>query len=39
MSAAMALRELNDFKVEKLIEIKEGKILIANLDKIRNLLY
>jgi len=35
----MALRELNDFKVEKLIEIKEGKIKIADLDKIRNLLY
>ena len=39
MRAATALRVLNDFKAEKLIEIKEGKIQIANLDMLRNLLY
>ena len=33
------IRTLSDFKSEKLIEIKEGKILIANLDKLKNLLY
>ena len=33
------IRTLSDFKAEKLIEIKEGKILIANLDKLKNLLY
>ena len=33
------IRTLSDFKAEKLIEIKEGKIQIANLDKLKNLLY
>jgi hypothetical protein len=33
------IRTLSDFKAEKLIEIKEGKIQIADLDKLRNLLY
>ena len=33
------IRTLSDFKSEKLIEIKEGKITIANLDKLKNLLY
>ena len=33
------IRTLSDFKSEKLIEIKEGKILIADLDKLKNLLY
>ncbi|TMI65998.1 MAG: response regulator [Bacteroidetes bacterium] len=33
------IRTLSDFKAEKLIEIKEGKILITNLDKLKNLLY
>ena len=33
------IRTLSDFKSERLIEIKEGKILIANLDKLKNLLY
>ncbi len=33
------IRTLSDFKVEKLIEIKEGKISIANFDKLKNLLY
>ena len=33
------IRTLSDFKAEKLIEIKEGKISIANLEKLRNLLY
>ncbi len=33
------IRTLSDFKAEKLIEIKEGKILIANLDKLKNLLF
>jgi CRP-like cAMP-binding protein len=33
------IRTLSDFKAEKLIEIKEGKIVIANLDKLKNLLY
>jgi CRP-like cAMP-binding protein len=33
------IRTLSDFKSEKLIEIKEGKIIIANLDKLKNLLY
>lgn len=33
------IRTLSDFKSEKLIEIKEGKISIANLEKLRNLLY
>jgi CheY-like chemotaxis protein/CRP-like cAMP-binding protein len=33
------IRTLSDFKSEKLIEIKEGKISITNTDKLRNLLY
>lgn len=33
------IRTLSDFKAEKLIEIKEGKITIVNLDKLKNLLY
>ncbi len=33
------IRTLSDFKQEKLIEIKEGKILIGNLEKLKNLLY
>jgi CRP-like cAMP-binding protein len=33
------IRTLSDFKGEKLIDIKEGKISITNLDKLRNLLY
>jgi len=33
------IRMLSDFKSENLIEIKEGKILIPEMDKLRNLLY
>ncbi len=33
------IRTLSDFKAEKLIEIKEGKITVANIDKLKNLLY
>jgi len=33
------IRTLSDFKSEKLIEIKEGKILVSGLDKLRSLLY
>ena len=33
------IRTLSDFKEEKLIEIKSGKITIANLEKLKNLLY
>jgi len=33
------IRTLSDFKAEKLIEIKEGKIVISNIDKLKNLLY
>jgi len=33
------IRTLSDFKSEKLIEIKEGKISVVNMDKLRNLLY
>ncbi|MBK6937939.1 MAG: response regulator [Chitinophagaceae bacterium] len=33
------IRTLSDFKGEKLIEIKEGKISISNIEKLRNLLY
>jgi hypothetical protein len=33
------IRTLSDFKAEKLIEIKDGKIIISNLDKLKNLLY
>ena len=33
------IRTLSDFKSEKLIEIKDGKIAISNVDKLKNLLY
>lgn len=33
------IRTLSDFKAEKLIEIKEGKIILTNTDKLKNLLY
>jgi CRP-like cAMP-binding protein/CheY-like chemotaxis protein len=33
------IRTLSDFKAEKLIEIKEGKIMVGNPDKLKNLLY
>jgi CRP-like cAMP-binding protein len=33
------IRTLSDFKAEKLIEIKEGKIRILNEEKLNNLLY
>ena len=33
------IRTLSDFKAEKLIEIKEGKIRIADAEKLKNLLY
>lgn len=33
------IRTLSDFKSEKLIEIKEGKISVVNMEKLRNLLY
>ena len=33
------IRTLSDFKAEKLIEIKDGKISIINLEKLKNLLY
>ena len=33
------IRTLSDFKAEKLIEIKEGKISVVNIDKLKNLLY
>jgi DNA-binding response OmpR family regulator len=33
------IRTLSDFKAEKLIEIKEGKISIINLEKLKNLRY
>jgi CRP-like cAMP-binding protein len=33
------IRTLSDFKAEKLIEIKEGKISIANFEKLKHLLY
>lgn len=33
------IRTLSDFKAEKLIEIKEGKIRILDLNKLKNLLY
>lgn len=33
------IRTLSDFKSEKLIDIKSGKISITNLDKLKNLLY
>jgi CRP-like cAMP-binding protein/CheY-like chemotaxis protein len=33
------IRTLSDFKSEKLIEIRDGKIIITNPDKLKNLLY
>jgi DNA-binding response OmpR family regulator len=33
------IRTLSDFKSEKLIEIKDGKISIVNLERLKNLLY
>ena len=33
------IRTLSDFKAEKLIEIKDGKIVISNLEKLQHLLY
>jgi CRP-like cAMP-binding protein len=33
------IRTLSDFKSEKLIEIKEGKIRIADVERLKNLLY
>ncbi|HUC80470.1 MAG TPA: response regulator [Flavisolibacter sp.] len=33
------IRTLSDFKSEKLIDIKSGKISITNIDKLKNLLY
>jgi len=33
------IRTLSDFKAEKLVEIREGKIRVTNADKLRNLLY
>ena len=33
------IRTLSDFKSEKLIEIKDGKISVINNDKLKNLLY
>jgi CRP-like cAMP-binding protein len=33
------IRTLSDFKAEKLIEIKEGKIIISNIEKLTHLLY
>jgi CRP-like cAMP-binding protein len=33
------IRTLSDFKAEKLIEIKNGKINITQVDKLKNLLY
>ncbi|MBM3415708.1 MAG: response regulator [Bacteroidetes bacterium] len=33
------IRTLSDFKAEKLIEIKDGKINISNMEKLKNLLF
>jgi CheY-like chemotaxis protein len=33
------IRTLSDFRAEKLVEIRSGKIVIANIDKLKNLLY
>jgi len=33
------IRTLSDFKAEKLIEIKQGKVIVANAEKLKNLLY
>lgn len=33
------IRTLSDFKAEKLVEVREGKIRVTDADKLRNLLY
>jgi DNA-binding response OmpR family regulator len=33
------IRTLSDFKAEKLIEIRSGKIIVNNIEKLKNLLY
>lgn len=33
------IRTLSDFKAEKLIEIRSGKIIVTNLEKLKHLLY
>ncbi|MBL7699061.1 MAG: response regulator [Chitinophagaceae bacterium] len=33
------IRTLSDFKAEKLIDIKTGKVVVNNVEKLRNLLY
>lgn len=33
------IRTLSDFKSEKLIEIREGKIVVTNIDRLKNLSY
>ena len=33
------IRTLSDFKAEKHIDIRSGKIIVNNLDKLKNLLY
>ncbi|MGN6435520.1 MAG: response regulator [Agriterribacter sp.] len=33
------IRTISDFKSEKLIEIREGKIIISDLERLKNLLY
>ncbi len=33
------IRTLSDFKAEKLIDIKTGKIIVNNIEKLKNLLY
>jgi DNA-binding response OmpR family regulator len=33
------IRSLSDFKAEKLIDIQAGKVIVNNIDKLRNLLY
>ena len=33
------IRTLSDFKAEKLIEIRSGRIIVNNIDKLKNLIY
>ena len=33
------IRTLSDFKAEKMIEIKEGKIVITDVEKLKNMVY
>ena len=33
------IRTLSDFKEEKLVEIRSGKIIVTNIEKLKNLLY